>query len=348
MRRPLYRGTRDAALALLARSRVVHLATTTPVGDPILRTVHGVLVDDRIAFHGAPAGEKLAALGRPAVLSAEEIVAEIPSYFTDPERACPATTYYRSVQVHGPLTELTDPIIKARVLQALMTKYQPEGGHVPITAEDPRYRKQVEGIMIVALPLDHVDCKDKLGQNRKPDEMSHLLAQLWARGLPGDPAAIEVLRAANPATPDPAFLHAPAGARLSCALEPDDAAPAAALLAGTYWNLDVPADRIARAHLGAGAWVGAHDERGDLIASARAVGDGAKWVDLRDVVVTPAWRGRGLGLAVVRLILDHPFVRRAHAVTLHTRDAMPFYERFGFGPAPTNPNHAMRRLATGP
>jgi GNAT superfamily N-acetyltransferase len=228
-----------------------------------------------------------------------------------------------------------------------MEKYQPEGGHVPITAADPRYRKAIDGILILAVRLDDIDGKDKLGQNRSPADMAHILGQLWRRGQPGDPAAIEALRAANPATPDPAFLRGPSGARLCCALDPHDlpAADAAAdLLADTYWNIDVPRDRIARAHTGASAWVGAHDERGRLIASARAVGDGAKWVDLRDVIVAPAWRGRGLGDAVVRLLLDHPFVRRAHAVHLHTRDAQSFYRRFGFGDAPANPNHAMRLL----
>lgn len=344
MRKEIYRGTRDAARGLFARSRVVHLATTTPDGAPILRTVHGVVVDDLLAFHGAPAGEKIAALGRPAVLSADEIVAEIPSYFFDPERACPATTYYRSAQVHGLLEELTDLDSKARVLQALMEKYQPEGGHVPITAGDPRYRKAIDGILIAAVRLDHLDGKDKLGQNRRPDEMAHILTCLWRRGQTGDPRAIEALRAANPATPDPEFLRAPPGARLSCALEHADADAAAELLADTYWNRDVPRERIARAHRGAAVWLGAHDESGRLIASARAVGDGAKWIDIRDVIVAPTWRGRGLGEAVVRLLLDHPYVRHAHAVHLHTRDAQPFYHRFGFSDAPTNPNTAMRLL----
>jgi len=348
MRKEIYRGPRDAGLDLLARSRVVHLASTTATGEPLLRTVHGVLVDDMLAFHGAPAGEKLAALGRPAVLAADEIVAEIPSYFFDPERACPATTYYRSVQVHGLLTELTDRQQKARVLQALMDKYQPEGGYVRITGDDPRYRKAIDGILIVAVSLAHLDSKDKLGQNRRPDEMAHILEMLWRRGHAGDPAAIETLRAANPATPDPPFLHAPPGARLCCALGHEYAEATAALLADTYWNADVPPERIARAHRGAGAWVGAHDEHGRLIASARAVGDGAKWVDIRDVVVAQSWRGRGLGEALVRMLLDHPFVRSAHAVHLHTRDAQRFYHRFGFADAPANPNTAMRRIRPQP
>jgi len=51
---------------------------------------------------------------------------------------------------------------------------------------------------------------------------------------------------------------------------------------------------------------------------------------------------------LVRLLLDHPFVRRAHAVHLHTRDAQRLYHRFGFTDAPANPNTAMRLLRPQP
>ncbi|MEZ4308591.1 MAG: pyridoxamine 5'-phosphate oxidase family protein [Polyangiaceae bacterium] len=107
----------------------------------MLRTLNAVVDEGALCFHGAPVGEKMEALGRTAVVCAEEIVASIPSYFLDPERACPATTLYRSAQAHGILTEVTSPERKARVLAALMAKYQPEGKHVPITADHPSTRR---------------------------------------------------------------------------------------------------------------------------------------------------------------------------------------------------------------
>ena len=189
---------RGEAVALLERAGVVHLASTTAEGAPVLRTVHGVVVDGVLAFHGAPAGEKLAALGRKVVAAAEETIAVIPSYFFDPTLACPATTYYRSAQLHGVLEEVTDRHAKAAVLAALMRKYQPEGGHAPIDADDPRYRKQVEGILIVRVGQATIDGKGKFGQNRKPDELLSVLTQLWKRGLGGDPAAIDKLRELDP------------------------------------------------------------------------------------------------------------------------------------------------------
>jgi len=329
MRKEMYRMERERAIALFARANVVRVAAVDEVGAPLLKTVHGVVVDGALAFHGAPAGEKAAAIGRPCVVAAEEVVAPIPSWFVDEERACPATTYYLSAQAHGTLERVDEPEAKARVLAALMAKLQPEGRHVPVDADHPLYRKAVQGILIVRVALDRVDGKAKLGQNRAPDELRRIVELLWARGAAGDARAIESIREANPRVEPPAFLRAPDGARLSCAMEERDLDALTPQLAAQYWNEGVPWRTIARAHSSSTAWVGARDERGCAFASARAMADGKRaWI--YDVVVAPAWRGRGLGRAVVRLLLDHPSVRGARETLLATRDAQPFYRAFGF------------------
>lgn len=323
---------REAAIALLAAAPVVRLAGTTEGGLPVLRALHAVVQDGAIWFHAAPVGEKREAYGRPAVIAAEEVVATIPSYVFDPERACPATTYYRGVQAHGVLEVVRAPEVKARVLQALMEKYQPEGGYAPITADDPRYRGQVRGVEIIKMSLETVDGKAKLGQNRAPAEIGRVLEFLWRRGEPGDPRAVDLVRAYNPEAPTPAFLESPPGTRLRCALGREEVAAACELLAGEYWNVDVSRDRLARGQLESSAWVGACDEDGRLIATARAVSDGARVAYVLDVAVARGWRGRGLGKALVRLLLDHPRVRGARRVVLGTRDAQAFYRGFGFVP----------------
>ena len=328
---------RGEALALLADAPLVHLATTTPAGAPVIRTLHPVVVDGDVCFHAAAVGEKAESLGRAAVLSAEEVVASLPSYFVDGERACPATTLYRSVQVHGTLEAVDDEAQKARVLAALMAKYQPEAGHVPIDPAHARYAelygKAVAAILIVRVRPVHVDGKAKLAQNRSPDERVRIMEQLWQRGLDGDPRAIELLRTANPDTTTPAFLRLPdrakAPATLHCALDAGDVEAAVALLAPEYWNDAHPRERIAGAIAGSSVFVGARVD-GKLIACARAISDGWKYAWVYDVVVAPEWRGCGLGEAVMRLCLDHPRVRRAARVLLQTRDAQPLYRKLGF------------------
>ncbi|MEZ4400646.1 MAG: GNAT family N-acetyltransferase [Kofleriaceae bacterium] len=330
MRRREFAMTPAEARAFLADQATFHLATTTADGQPLLRTLHGVIVDDVLAFHSAPKGEKTGALGRPAVAVAEEVVATVPSTFFDPVKACPATTYYRSVSVHGVIEELTAPDLKARALQALMEKLQPDGGYRAITAADPMYRPAVTGLLVAGLRLERVDGKAKLAQNRSPAELAALVTSLWRRGDAGDPRAIELVRAANPGMPTPAFLAAPAGVALHPWLPAAAAADAAALLDGTYWNTGFTRAQLAAAHRGSPVWVGARDPAGALVGSARAITDGAKRAWIYDVIVAPAWRGRGVGKALTRLVLDHPLIRATATVMLGTRDAQGLYAGFGF------------------
>jgi nitroimidazol reductase NimA-like FMN-containing flavoprotein (pyridoxamine 5'-phosphate oxidase superfamily) len=165
MRLKIYQMEPAETLHLLSSAPSVRIATSLSDGTPVMRTVHGVLIDGYLAFHGSPVGEKVNAIGRPAVASAEEVIAPIPSYFIDPERACPATTYYLSVQVHAEIERTEDPEFKTRVLAGLMAKLQPQGGYIPLEAEHPLYRNAVQQIMVLRMSLQRVDGKAKLGQN---------------------------------------------------------------------------------------------------------------------------------------------------------------------------------------
>jgi GNAT superfamily N-acetyltransferase len=71
---------------------------------------------------------------------------------------------------------------------------------------------------------------------------------------------------------------------------------------------------------------------GTQIGFARAVDcDAAGFVYLADVYVLDEHRGRGLGVELVREIVEHgPFAQRRWV--LHTRDAHELYRKFGFGP----------------
>jgi ribosomal protein S18 acetylase RimI-like enzyme/nitroimidazol reductase NimA-like FMN-containing flavoprotein (pyridoxamine 5'-phosphate oxidase superfamily) len=295
--------------------------------------MNAAVLGDRLVFHGAPAGEKTLAVGRPAVVQVEETVASIPSYFVDPERACPATTLYRSVQVHGTLVAIEDVHEKAAALRALLDKHQPEGGFVPLDATHPLYAKVIASLLVFGVSLERLDGKNKLGQNRTPAERTKMLDAMWRRGAAGDVRAIDLVLAAARDTPRPAFLDGPPGVSMVCTVEGAARADeAAALLEHEYWNDRFTRAEIAEAHLASTAWVGAVDETGRLVGSARAVSDTTKRAWIYDVVVAPAARGRGIGAALVRLLLDHPAVRRTRIVELGTRDAQALYARFGFVP----------------
>ncbi len=316
-------GTRDGV-----ETRAVSFATVSRTGLPILRTVDSVVVDGFLAFHGAPAGEKMEGMGQPVVVTTDETIASIPSYFVDPMRACPATTYYISAQAHGILEEVTDVETKARVLQALMEKYQPEGGYEPLLS--PIYRKEIRGLLVARISLENVDAKVKLGQNRKPEERAKILEGLWKRGAPGDARAIATIMRRWPE------LRPPFPSGMVCDVV--DLDPVMKLLEHAYWLDTVPRDKVRLALENATARVAAYDEDGELLAFARALCDGrVAWI--YDVIVRPDRRSTGIGGELMKLLLDHPAVRHARDVRLGTKDAMPFYRRLGFETLAESPRH---------
>jgi ribosomal protein S18 acetylase RimI-like enzyme len=77
-----------------------------------------------------------------------------------------------------------------------------------------------------------------------------------------------------------------------------------------------------------GLYIGA-----EQVGFARAVCDGATVGYLADVYVLPAYRGRGLGLELVREIVERGACAEVRWL-LHTSDAQALYERFGFSDGP--------------
>ena len=71
---------------------------------------------------------------------------------------------------------------------------------------------------------------------------------------------------------------------------------------------------------------------GEQVGFARAVDcDAAGFIYLADVYVLDEHRGHGLGVELVREIVEHgPYADRRWV--LHTRDAHRLYAKFGFGP----------------
>lgn len=329
---------REQALAFLARADTAHFALTDEQGGPILRCLHVVLDEQALCFHASRQGTKLRGLGRTAVASVERTLAMVPSYAVDPERACPATTWYQSVQVRGTLTRVEDPQRKARVLQALMERLQGEGGHVPIAADHALYERAIAGLEVLALPLEEVSGRAKIGQNRSDEQVRRALAVLWRRGDPGVDVAIELILDARPELGTPEFLQGPAGTRLCCRPRTSEVTRAVELVEREYWNVTTSRETLLRAHERAPIWVGARDEGGRLIATARACSDGGKHAWIYDVAVDPSWRGRGVGGAVLRLMLDHPQLRELRHVHLQTKDAGGFYAKYGFAPHPPGAN----------
>jgi GNAT superfamily N-acetyltransferase len=68
------------------------------------------------------------------------------------------------------------------------------------------------------------------------------------------------------------------------------------------------------------------------VAFARVVSDRAVFAYLMDVFVVPGFRGRGIGKALMRSVLEHPDLENLRVFLLATRDAHTLYAQFGFRP----------------
>ena len=103
-----------------------------------------------------------------------------------------------------------------------------------------------------------------------------------------------------------------------------------AYLTRSYWAEGRSRDTVERLVCSAQRVVGLYTD-GRQVGFCRAVSDDASLAYLADVYVLPEHRGRGLGVELVREMIDNgPYAARRWL--LHTRDAHELYRRFGFGP----------------
>ena len=276
-------------------------------------------MDGQLYFHTSPKGDLGGWAGRAACVSLEDTVCWLPSYWRNRQLACPATTYYRSVVGRGTLQRVQGE--KARVMQAFMEKYQPEGGYRPLG--DAVYRGPLDALTILSLRLEDVSCKAKFGQHLSAAQRRSIIEALVERGAPGDVACAHAMRIHNQ------DLAEQVRSGWTCDPTMVEASQIWELLAPTYWGHRRTRDGVEEQR--DAAWfIVACLEEGRLLAYARVHRVDARTAFLYDVIVAPGERGRGLGKQVMERVLAHPKVAEVERVFLDTRDAMGLYAQFGF------------------
>ncbi|WP_409346202.1 pyridoxamine 5'-phosphate oxidase family protein [Paenibacillus sp. MBLB4367] len=172
------------------------LGTAGEDGFPHIKPINYVFHKGSFYIHGSKIGQKMTDIRQDERVSfavAKEY-AIIPSYFSDPKFACPATSFFKSVYITGRATVLEDIAEKAEALEAFMRKLQPEGGYDPITQEDEAYVPRIRGVAVMKIEVESMNAKFKFGQNQPQAKMETIAAALEQRGRELDPETAELMR----------------------------------------------------------------------------------------------------------------------------------------------------------
>lgn len=168
---------------------------------PYLVPINFAYRGGNVYIHGSRIGHKMEAIGEGARVSfsvAKEY-AIIPSHFTDPVFACPATAFFKSVLIRGTASVVQDMQEKAEALTALMEKLQPEGGYDPIDPAVPAYASRVRGVAVIRITPEQLSAKFKFGQNQPEAKHAHIRESLLERDRPLDRETAELMARYCPA-----------------------------------------------------------------------------------------------------------------------------------------------------
>ena len=119
-----------------------------------------------IYMHSHPFGEKIENIKRNSKVGFEvdSYVCFLPSYYFHPTDASQADTLYVSVVIKGNSSIVQDSVEKARALNALMKKYQKEGGYESLASDMGSVRE----VTVLKIVPDQIRGKYKIGQHWVP------------------------------------------------------------------------------------------------------------------------------------------------------------------------------------
>lgn len=119
-----------------------------------------------IYMHSHPFGEKIENIKRNSRVGFEvdSYVCFLPSYYFHPTDASQADTLYISIVIKGNAAIVREPDEKANALNALMKKYQKEGGYESLSSNMGSVRE----VTVLKVVPDQIRGKYKIGQHWIP------------------------------------------------------------------------------------------------------------------------------------------------------------------------------------
>ena len=171
--------SKEKIIEFLSSESTGRIASMDADGFPQIIPMNFVFINDVIYMHSHIRGEKLENIKRNGKVGFEvdRNLEFLPSYFFDPSDASLADTLYISVVMKGICQIIEDNEEKTLALNALMKKYQPEGGYEPMNPE----MEVLNEVAVIKVTPQTMRGKYKIGQNLKNSEKRELAENIFKR-----------------------------------------------------------------------------------------------------------------------------------------------------------------------
>ncbi len=180
----------------LADMSLGFLGTVGEDGWPQVTPLNYIYHQGSIYFHGSKIGKKMNDIrnSNQVTFTVAKQYGVIPSYFSDVNLACPASTFYKSVIIKGYAVIVDDINEKASVFSSLMNKLQPEGKFAPIDPSNSDYFKNLQAVALVKIKLVERVAKFKFGQHLNEARFEKIITGLEERQEPLDHEIIALMK----------------------------------------------------------------------------------------------------------------------------------------------------------
>ena len=171
--------SKEKIIEFLSSESTGRIASIDKNGFPQIIPMNFVFINDVIYMHSHIRGEKLENIKRNDKVGFEvdRNLEFLPSYFFDPTDASLADTLYISVVMKGICQIIENNEEKTLALNALMKKYQPEGGYEPMNPE----MEVLNEVAVIKITPNTMRGKYKIGQTLKHEEKLELAKNIFKR-----------------------------------------------------------------------------------------------------------------------------------------------------------------------
>jgi len=171
--------SKDKIKEFLNNESTGRIASLDENGYPQIIPMNFIFNNNVIYMHSHTRGEKLQNIQKNDKVGFEvdKNLEFLPSYFSDPNDASLADTFYISIVIKGKATIVTDKNEKTLALNGLMEKYQPEGGYEPINTQ----MNVLDEVAVIKINPNSIRGKYKIGQNLKNDAKIELARKIFER-----------------------------------------------------------------------------------------------------------------------------------------------------------------------